>query len=267
MSSLKTQLATLAQRNPETGRVKNLSRRDSYIYSPSQAAKLTVEQVYQIGLDGFQQILPYDPIFQKFTRSLFAESSKRLDRTLLEPDEAQALKETIEEFLNCLGPYLLSKPSAHALEWLVRRFRINEFDVPTLLSIFLPYYDTPQFLAMLNITRLDPHPHLHFLLPVKKSRTGLPIEHFIEAIINSPELLRLIFAAHRRKFLPPSHTRCYPARPRRRCSKRTDCGPAHPSDHHIRAGSITTFVEGSSQKSCETYRCRSCHNQRCPLFR
>lgn len=192
MSSLKTQLATLAQRNPETGRVKNLSRRDSYIYSPSQAAKLTVEQVYQIGLDGFQQILPYDPIFQKFTRSLFAESSKRLDRTLLEPDEAQALKETIEEFLNCLGPYLLSKPSAHALEWLVRRFRINEFDVPTLLSIFLPYYDTPQFLAMLNITRLDPHPHLHFLLPVKKSRTGLPIEHFIEAIINSPELLRYV---------------------------------------------------------------------------
>jgi hypothetical protein len=123
MASLKTQLATLVQSNPETGRLKNLSRRDSYIYSPSQAAKLTLDQVHQIGVDGFQQISLYDRLFQKFNQSLFGEASKRIDRTLLEPNEAQVLNETIEEFLICLSPYLLSKPSAHVLEWLVRRFR------------------------------------------------------------------------------------------------------------------------------------------------
>ncbi|OAV98525.1 hypothetical protein PTTG_01832 [Puccinia triticina 1-1 BBBD Race 1] len=190
MASLKSQLATLAQSNPDTGRLKNLGRRDSYIYSPSQAAKLTIDQVHQIGVDGFQQILIYDNLFQKFNQPLFGESTKRIDRTLLEPHEAKQLSTTIEEFLVRLSPYLLSKPSAHVLEWLVRRFRIHEFDVPILLSIFLPYYDTAQFLAMLNIIRLDSHPHFQFLRSVQKSRTGLPQRHLIDAMIASPEFLR-----------------------------------------------------------------------------
>jgi U3 small nucleolar RNA-associated protein 10 len=123
MASLKSQLATLAQSNPETGRLKNPGRRDSYIYSPSQAAKLTIDQVHQIGVDGFQQISLYDRLFQKFNQPLFGEATKRIDRTLLDPNEAKLLTTTIEEFLIRLSPYLLSKPSAHVLEWLVRRFR------------------------------------------------------------------------------------------------------------------------------------------------
>ncbi|PLW39732.1 hypothetical protein PCASD_09629 [Puccinia coronata f. sp. avenae] len=192
MASLKTQLATLVQSNPETGRLKNLSRRDSYIYSPSQAAKLTLDQVHQIGVDGFQQISLYDRLFQKFNQSLFGEASKRIDRTLLEPNEAQVLNETIEEFLICLSPYLLSKPSAHVLEWLVRRFRINEFNVSALVAIFLPYHDTPQFLAMLNIIRLDSEPRLQFLRSVQKSRTGLPQKLLVDAMLTSPELFRYV---------------------------------------------------------------------------
>jgi len=192
MVSLKTQLAALAQSNPETGRLKNLARRDSYIYSPSQAAKLTLDQVHQIGLNGFQQISLYDRVFQKYNQPLFGEASKRIDRTLLEPDEAKLLTTTIEEFLIFLSPYLLSKPSAHALEWLVRRFRIHEFDVSALVAVFLPYHDTPQFLAMLNIIRLDSHPHLQFLRSVQKSRTGLPQKVLVDAMLNSTDLLRYV---------------------------------------------------------------------------
>ncbi|KAH9450688.1 hypothetical protein Pst134EB_018214 [Puccinia striiformis f. sp. tritici] len=192
MASLKNQLASLVQSNPETGRLKNLSRRDSYIYSPSQAAKLTIDQVHQIGVDGFHQISLYNSVFQKFNQPLFGEASKRTDRTLLEPDEAKILTNTIEEFLIRLSPYLLTKPSAHVLEWLIRRFRIHEFDVAALVSIFLPYHDTPQFLAMLNIIRLDSHPHLQFLRSVQKSRTGLPQKFLIDAMITSPELLRFV---------------------------------------------------------------------------
>ncbi|KAI9607510.1 hypothetical protein H4Q26_006036 [Puccinia striiformis f. sp. tritici PST-130] len=157
MASLKNQLASLVQSNPETGRLKNLSRRDSYIYSPSQAAKLTIDQVHQIGVDGFHQISLYNSVFQKFNQPLFGEASKRTDRTLLEPDEAKILTNTIEEFLIRLSPYLLTKPSAHVLEWLIRRFRIHEFDVAAL-----------------------------------KSRTGLPQKFLIDAMITSPELLRFV---------------------------------------------------------------------------
>ncbi|KAA1069647.1 snoRNA-binding rRNA-processing protein utp10 [Puccinia graminis f. sp. tritici] len=205
MASLKNQLATLAQSNPETGRLKNPGRRDSYIYSPSQAAKLTIDQVHQIGVDGFQQISLYDRLFQKFNQPLFGEATKRIDRTLLDPNEAKLLTTTIEEFLIRLSPYLLSKPSAHVLEWLVRRFRIHEFDVPTLVSIFLPYHDTPQFLAMLHIIRLDSHPHFQFLRSVQKSRTGLPHKLLIDAMITSPELLRYVTG------ILPSVTRYGPA--------------------------------------------------------
>ncbi|MBW0465000.1 hypothetical protein O181_004715 [Austropuccinia psidii MF-1] len=192
MTSLQDQLAAIAKANPDVGRLKDLSRRDSYIYSPFQAAKLTLDQVHQIGLDGIEQLIQTHSSFQKYHHPLFGEASKRIDRTLLDPDQEIEVASLLEEFLIHLAPYLLIKPSAHALEWLVRRFRIHHFDVPTLISIFLPYHSTPQFSAMLNIIRLDPHPHLKFLKPIQTSRTGLPLQHLTDALLASPDLFRFV---------------------------------------------------------------------------
>ncbi|EGF99404.1 uncharacterized protein MELLADRAFT_68623 [Melampsora larici-populina 98AG31] len=56
----------------------------------------------------------------------------------------------------------------------------------------MPYYTTPQFMAILNILRLEPHPHLSFLKPVKKSRSELPQKHLIDSLIGFPESLRYV---------------------------------------------------------------------------
>lgn len=192
MSSLRAQLATLAQSNPDSSKLDSVARRDSYIYSPTQAGKLSLDQLHQIGLDGLQQLINSDHEFQQFRHPLFGEAAKRTDRTLLDPEPAAQLKQTIEKFLYLLAPHILTKPSAYAIEWLVRRFRIHELDVPALLSIFMPYYTTPQFMAILNILRLEPHPHLSFLKPVKKSRAELPQKHLIDSLISFPESLRYV---------------------------------------------------------------------------
>ncbi|CAH7671668.1 hypothetical protein BY996DRAFT_4583095 [Phakopsora pachyrhizi] len=123
MTSLKAQLASIAQSNPDASRLKPSARRDSYIYSPSQAARLTLEQIHEVGADGIHQLAQMDRSFQRFESPLFGEASKRVDRTIIDPTQSMQLCQKIEQFLIHLAPHLLSKPSAHALEWLVRRFR------------------------------------------------------------------------------------------------------------------------------------------------
>ncbi|KAG0145329.1 hypothetical protein CROQUDRAFT_45889 [Cronartium quercuum f. sp. fusiforme G11] len=123
MASLRAQLASLAQSNPDSTRLDSVARRDSYIYSPTQAGKLSLDQVHQIGLDGLQQLIIADNTFQEFRNLLFGEAAKRTDRTLLDPEAATDLKQTIDKFLFRLAPHILTKPSAYAIEWLVRRFR------------------------------------------------------------------------------------------------------------------------------------------------
>ncbi|EGF99403.1 uncharacterized protein MELLADRAFT_68622 [Melampsora larici-populina 98AG31] len=123
MTSLRAQLANLAQSNPDASKLDSVARRDSYIYSPTQAGKLSLDQLHQIGLDGLQQLINSDHEFQQFRHPLFGEAAKRTDRTLLEPEPAAQLKQTIEKFLYLLAPHILTKPSAYAIEWLVRRFR------------------------------------------------------------------------------------------------------------------------------------------------
>lgn len=127
MSSLRAQLAALAQANPDSNKLDSVARRDSYIYSPSQAGKLSSDQIHQIGIDGLLQLITSDQEFQKFRHPLFGEAAKRIDRTLLDQDAASELKQHIDGLLYRLAPHILTKPSAYVIEWLVRRFRFVHF--------------------------------------------------------------------------------------------------------------------------------------------
>lgn len=87
-------------------------------------------------------------------------------------EEAKELDRKISSFLPLLGSDLMEMPTGRVLEWLVRRFRcapstflqiiealrksrINEFNVEDVLSLFLPYHDTPHFAKMVSILRVE----------------------------------------------------------------------------------------------------------------
>lgn len=47
------------------------------------------------------------------------------------------------------------KPAGKALEWLIRRFRINEYNVDAVMQAILPYHETALFVTMVSILQIE----------------------------------------------------------------------------------------------------------------
>jgi len=74
-----------------------------------------------------------------------------LDQT---KEENEKLDASINAFLSQLSPYFLLKPSGKVLEYLIRRFRIQDFNVESILKCILPYHETKSFVKMISILNI-----------------------------------------------------------------------------------------------------------------
>lgn len=63
--------------------------------------------------------------FRAYEQTLFSPKSKETERLQLTSDENAALDEQITSFLRLLSPFFLLKPAHKALEYLIRKYRIN----------------------------------------------------------------------------------------------------------------------------------------------
>ena len=63
--------------------------------------------------------------FRTYEQTLFSPKSKETERLQLTSDENAALDEQITSFLRLLSPFFLLKPAHKALEYLIRKYRIN----------------------------------------------------------------------------------------------------------------------------------------------
>ncbi|KRY78282.1 HEAT repeat-containing protein 1 [Trichinella pseudospiralis] len=157
MTSLSNQLKRLAVPNSQI--YKQKKRLVSLLFDSSDAAEIDREKVFAIGSDGFVQLKAIDKSFAEFEMHLFDESILDLERALLTKEANQKLDETIEAFLILLTPYLLLGAAQKCLEWLIRRFRIHEYNVPAVLRCALHYYESNTFVRLLQtlvISKDDP---------------------------------------------------------------------------------------------------------------
>lgn len=172
-SSLATQLAQSVSLNSAilVDRARRKPTR-SYLFTEREADKHDLESIHALALNAFIQLRRWNPALQSYENSLFSDAAKGIDRTLLPLEEAKELDRKISGFLPLLGNDLMEMPTGRVLEWLVRRFRcvllallqsvealkksrINEFNVEDVLTLFLPYHDTPHFAKMVSILRVE----------------------------------------------------------------------------------------------------------------
>ena len=172
-SSLATQLAQSVSLN--SALLVDRARRkptQSYLFTEREADKHDLESIHALALNAFIQLRQWNPALHSYEHSLFSDAAKGIDRTLLPLEEAKELDGKISGFLPLLGSDLMEMPTGRVLEWLVRRFRcvlsvlqqslgalkksrINEFNVEDVLTLFLPYHDTPHFAKMISILRIE----------------------------------------------------------------------------------------------------------------
>ncbi|KAI9477335.1 hypothetical protein BX667DRAFT_496444 [Coemansia mojavensis] len=129
--------------------------RASFLFEGKQAADIDNQTIFDIGRDGLNELCQMNRKFDVFANSLFSPAVKDLDRVLQTREENARLDESIRSFLFLLAPYFLTKPAGKALEWLIRRFRIQEFNARDILATILPYHETKAFLTMLTIITFE----------------------------------------------------------------------------------------------------------------
>ncbi|KAK2757595.1 snoRNA-binding rRNA-processing protein utp10 [Arachnomyces sp. PD_36] len=175
-SSLSAQLSQIAatSTNQLDLKAQKAAHSQSLIFDKQTAKSQDFNTLYLLCYDGFKELCLLDSRFTEFGRSIFSEQSKSEDRTEMTSDQNKQLDNVVEAFLGLVGARLLLSPAVKAVEWLVRRFRVHEYNTSFLILTFLPYHTTPLFLNLLSILPEDITPSFKVLYPYKRSLLNPP---------------------------------------------------------------------------------------------
>ncbi|OMJ16625.1 HEAT repeat-containing protein 1 [Smittium culicis] len=163
---------------------KALEQRASFIFDLNRAADFGLDDIYEIGCDGLESLIGMNSNFKRFSQTLFSHSFKTFDRILKTEEENKRLNKELLDFFICLGPYFLTSPAGKAIEWLLRRFRIEEFNSKELVAVFLPYHQTKAFLTLITCIRVPAADMnmIGFLTNFRKSRQLLDRNTIVQQI-------------------------------------------------------------------------------------
>lgn len=150
-------------------------KRASFLFDPKEAASFSKEIFYQIGLDGLEELKERNPTFSQFEENLFSITSKDFERSVQTAAANKSLNKVIRKFLLHLSPYFLLNSSHKALEWLIYRYTIHEYNREDLLMLILPYHETNLFVKALQLISIhDENDRLVWLKALQKPGIHLP---------------------------------------------------------------------------------------------
>ncbi|KAK3840885.1 MAG: hypothetical protein J3R72DRAFT_169855 [Linnemannia gamsii] len=192
MSSLAQQLKKIGTADVTKGYEKASKHRASFLFDSKQAADYDIDTIYSIGVNGITELKQLDGKFAPFEKTLFAESMKSVDRALQTKEDNAKLDESITLFLRQMSPYFMLKPSGKALEWLIRRFRINEYNIDAIMNAILPYHETALFVTMVSILQIEETSRWAFLRPIRKSKQPLDRTVLIQNMLKDRSLVEFI---------------------------------------------------------------------------
>jgi U3 small nucleolar RNA-associated protein 10 len=135
-----------------------------------------------------------DPRFQSYRKTLFSQSTQTLDRDQQTAEINAKLDASIGGFCHLLSSYFLLPAAFKTLEYLIRRFKVNEMNIPALMHAALPYHATNEFVRLVQTLRLDNNNALlfTFLTPMQKSGVALPRELLVQRCLTDRGLLRFV---------------------------------------------------------------------------
>ncbi|OJA15136.1 hypothetical protein AZE42_07566 [Rhizopogon vesiculosus] len=208
-SALASQLAASASLNASLLEAHTSKRRqtESYLFTGRDSDLHDLDAIHALASNAFAQLCSLSPAFSArtiklgsdgsslsvdFDQTLFSEAARNMDRTLQSQEVNSNIDRTLNAFLSLLGPWLMEAPTSKVLEWLVRRFRINEFNVDAVLSLFFPYHESPHFVKMLSILHISPSSIFAFMLPFKSAATPLARSSIVKAMAANQAVARFI---------------------------------------------------------------------------
>lgn len=191
-TSLAEQLRRLAV--PQTSILEARDKkRDSFLFDPKEAASFSKEIFYQIGLDGLEELQKINPGFSQFESTLFSVTSKDFERSVESEESNKRLNKVIKRFLLHLSPYFLVNSAHKALEWLIYRYHIHQYNRDDLLMLILPYHETNLFVRAVQLIKIrDENDDLFWLKGLQRPGVHLPKSALLNHAASSPQFLKFV---------------------------------------------------------------------------
>lgn len=189
-TSLAQQLKRL--KTPQTSLLVDSKKRPSILFDEKEAAEKDRETIFDIGYSGFEELIKLNPSFLQFESALFDKNARDLQRAVESKEVNENLNEAIKKFLIHLSPYLLLQPAHQTLEWLIRRFNINDYNKDEMMMLILPYYETKIFVRCIQTMRFNDNDKWFWLTPIQGPGVPLSKQALMNRVGSDSSLMQFI---------------------------------------------------------------------------
>jgi U3 small nucleolar RNA-associated protein 10 len=141
-------MASELQLQLERIKAKSITTNNLYSDTPSlyfdkkTAGSIDIEAVYDAAVNGLITLSQYDERFSNFLTTILHPSSQQLQRELKTKEENALLDSQINELFDLLSLFCTNENSHKVLEYLIRRYRVHELNVDSLIQSMLPCHDS-----------------------------------------------------------------------------------------------------------------------------
>ena len=193
MSTLLDQLQHLKVAGQPSSLQIAAKKRPSILFDHEEAAAIDIEVIYDLGRNGLEELARMDNSLIEYEDNLFSEKCIGYERSVQVREELQQLVETIAKFLRQLSPYLMLRAALKCMEWLLRVFRINSYNIDDIMECILPYHDTVLFARILQLLPLKSKSSFwHWLRPSQKKGSPLAKPTLIQHCLSAPAFLTFV---------------------------------------------------------------------------
>ncbi|XP_010464226.1 PREDICTED: uncharacterized protein At3g06530 isoform X1 [Camelina sativa] len=177
--------------------------RPSILFSPKEAADFDIESIFELGLKGLEVLGNKDERFKNYMNDLFSHKSREIDRELLGKEENARIDASISSYLRLLSGYLQFRASLETLEYLIRRYKIDLYNVEDVVLCALPYHDTHAFVRIVQLLSTG-NTKWKFLDGVKNSGAPPPRSVIVQQCIRDSQVLEALcdYASRTKKYQP-----------------------------------------------------------------
>ena len=117
--------------------------------------------------------------FQLFNSFIFGIESKDFYRGVQVQSDLDVLDSKLKQIITIISPYFMNTATFKVLEFLIRIYEVHVYHKLHVFFSFLPFYETPQFLRLIQWMELKSDPILKYFEPIASKGIKLRIEALV----------------------------------------------------------------------------------------
>ncbi|KAL2649237.1 hypothetical protein R1flu_017365 [Riccia fluitans] len=189
-TQLASQLQALEVVNKSTKNT-SPSTRPSLLYHPSEAAEVDIRKIFDDALKGVDELARVDGRFRNYRNSLFGWPTMKIDRELQTKEENEKLDRLICGYLRLLSGYILLPPAHLTFEYLIRRYKVEVYNVDDVVLCVLPNHETTLFVRIIQLLHLK-NTRWHFLEGLKDTGGPPPREWLVKRLTTDISIVEVL---------------------------------------------------------------------------